>query len=251
MMGEALLNILIPTISLALALHSLIRRGRRIALLCLFMGMAFGALFPLSHVRIFHSYSFSFLYQILGLPPFLPLFWWCVFYVSLWLSERIAGHFCPIKHGAVFTAMIAGLVMLVMEIIWDDLAVRGGVLSFQGMSYLWYRPDFHNGIAPQINATHFIFAYVYVYTIKQFEKILEIVSLTRLVIVGLLMMLSLFLVGLYFEILRVAALDSWLNPITALSMDIGVSLAAVVICVLQTSYLYTILGRKILREVPE
>ena len=65
------------------------------------------------------------------------------------------------------------------------------------------------------------------------------------------MMLSLFLAGLYSAILRVSALDAWLNPTTALVIDIGVALAVIIICVLQTSWLYAIVGRVVLGENPE
>jgi hypothetical protein len=150
-----------------------------------------------------------------------------------------------------FTATLAGLVMLTMEIIWDDLAVRGGVISFEGMSYLWYRPDFHHGISLQINAAHFVFAYVYVYTIKRSEALLGAASLPRLIILGLLMMLSLFLVGLYFEILRITILDAWLGPTTALITDMGVSLVTVIISILQTPWLYKLVGRVMIRESPK
>ena len=251
MKSEIPLNTLILLSSILLALHCFARRGKRTTVLCLLMGLGFGVFFPMSHVLIFRSYSFHFRYQILGLPPFLPLFWWCAFYISLWLSERVAGSLNLVMRKPVFTAVLAGLAMLVMEIIWDDLAVRSGVLSFQNMSYLWYRPSFHSGIAPQINAAHFVFAYVYVYTIERLEPLSEVTSLARLVIVGLLMMLSLFLVGLYFEILRFGALDAWLTQTTALIADLGVSLVTTILCTLQTPWLFAALGRVILREASE
>jgi len=257
MKAEILLNVFTLLVSVGLVFHCFLRQGKQIALLCLLMGVGFGIFFPVIHDTIFHSYSFHFRYQFLGLPPFLPLFWWCAFYISFWLSERIAISLSlTVRKTNRVIPCFAGLVMLIMEIIWDDLAVRKGMLNFQNLSHLWYRPDFHNGIAPQINVAHFIFAYVYAYTIARLKPVSGATSLPRLLLSGILMMLSLLLIGLYFRLLRFAALDAWrsrtcqssVNPTAALIMDMSVSLTVAIIYVLQTRWLFFILNRNMLYE---
>lgn len=242
-----MLIVFTPLVSVGLAFHCFLRRGKQITLLYLLMGVGFGIFFPVTHVSIFHSYSFHFRYEFWGLPPFMPLFWWCAFYISFWLSESIAISLTTRETNRVIPCL-AGLVMLIMEIIWDNLAVRKGMLSFQKLSHLWYRPDFHNGIAPQINVAHFIFAYVYAYTIAQLKLASEATPLSRLLLSGLLMMLSLLSIGLYFRLLRFAVLDAWLSPIAALIMDVSVSLTVAIIYVLQTRWLFFIVKRKMLYE---
>lgn len=247
MKAEILLIVFTPLVSVGLAFHCFLRRGKQITLLYLLMGVGFGIFFPVTHVSIFHSYSFHFRYKFFGLPPFLPLFWWCAFYISFCLSESIAISLTTRETNRVIP-FLAGLVMSIMEIIWDDWAVRKGMLSFQKLSHLWYRPDFHNGIAPQINVAHFIFAYVYAYTIARLELLSEGVPtrdtlyLPRLLLSGLLMMLSLLPIGLYFWLLRFAVLDAWLSPIAALIMDVSVSLTVAIIYILQTRWLFFIMS---------
>lgn len=245
---EILLNAIILIIFISLVFHAFIKRKKEIAILCLCMGLGFGVLFPFIHINIFRSYSFYFRYEILGLPLFLSLFWFCAFYIPLWVSERIANIRGNPVYRPISSAVAAGLVMLAMEIIWDDLAIRGGILSFQGVSYLWNYPGFHSGIALQINAAHFIFAYVYVYTIEQLKAYPKSTSLGRMLITGTLMMISLFLVGLYFIILRFPIFNIQLDPTIALIADAVISLATIAICILQTSWLFAMLRRAVTCE---
>ncbi len=252
MIAEILLNLLIPVFSALLVIHCFLTRKRAMALLCLAMGIGFGILFPVVHVSIFHRYSFHVKHNLWGIPPFLPLFWWCTLYISLCLAERIVV-LLPLAKGKMNGAIcfLAGTAMLIMEVIWDDLAVRKGMLDFRNLMHLWYNPGFHNGIAPQINVAHFIFAYVYAYTIVYLKQISEANSLSRLLLIGLIVMSTTVCTGLYFRILSLANLDSWLGPTASLALDIGVSLMVAAIYVLQTRWLFAIVSRKMLYGRPK
>lgn len=248
MTGEVLLSVCTYVLFAALLLHSILTRERRTTLLCVSMGLGFGLIFPFCHVNVFHSYSFHFQRQVLGLPYFLPFFWWNAFYISFWVAERSSAALplSPRWTDGV-TCLLAGSVMLTMETVWDHVAVRSKALSFQPMSYLWYAPDFHSGIAPQINAAHFVFGYVYAYTLARLKPISERTGVHRLLLAGLLMILSTFLVGLYFELL---AFEIELSGKIAVLADVAVSLLVISAFLLQTPMLFNFIKRRILHERP-
>jgi len=246
MTGEVFLSVCTCVLFAALLLHCVLMREWRTTLLCVSMGLGFGLIFPFSHVNVFHSYSFYFQRQLLGVPYFLPFFWWNAFYISFSVAERASATLplSPRRTDCV-TCLLAGLAMLTMEIVWDHVAVRSKALSFQQMSYLWYAPDFHSGIAPQINAAHFVFGYVYAYTLARLKPISGGTGVNRLLLAGLLMILSTFLVGLYFELL---AFEIELSGKVAVLADVAVSLLAVAAFLLQTPALFNFIKRRILHE---
>lgn len=124
------------------AWHAWVTRGPRDTAWLFLLGAGFGYTFPAVEVNLVGGYTFHGALTVLNLPFHLGLTWFAFYYLSLCLAERLLGAGAPRLRLALATALLFGL----LEVQWDLVLLKSGMMEFFIPSFYPWPFHFHPGV---------------------------------------------------------------------------------------------------------